>query len=321
MNKISWLVWLVGWGITQQVGASVKSVEFSNPYQVGEVYMGIRLRGTVELLGEVIDGFKVTELSGLAWDEDEGLLYAISDKGYLFHLQPVIENNVLTNVRSVAAYIFTTKKGKRFWLRDSEGLAILNGHNGQRGDSQLVVSFERRPWIVRMTPQGKVSKIYRLPKILQEVQNYSGGNNAMLEAVTVHPKWGVLTAPEKPLKGNHQVVIYSLAGQQWSFPLHSAPNSAVVALETLEDGSLLVLERAFVSVLQPLIISLRRVFLETGKVELIAEFNDSKGWHLDNFEGLTHQRGNYFFMVSDDNESQFQRTLLSYFELVDQSFH
>jgi hypothetical protein len=92
-------------------------------------------------------------------------------------------------------------------------------------------------------------------------------------------------------------------------------------MEALPDGSLLTLERAFVSLLRPFIITLRRTQLsahskEPLSVEDVAVFDTSQGWFLDNFEGLTRHRDQRFFMVSDDNQSALQSTLLVYFELL-----
>lgn len=316
--------------MTACASSSVRPVPFSSQYAEGDTFMGIRLHGTIELPAIKVNGIKLAELSGLAWDEDEGILYAVSDQGNLFHLQPVITHHTLTSAVLLSAYPLSDETGKRLRprYRDAEGLAIIHGNNSIKGDSQLLISFEGIPSIARFTPTGKLLERYTLPKPLQNVKNYVNSNKA-LESVTIHPQFGILTAPELPLKGNEgKIVIYSLAGLQWSFPPHPAPNSAVVALEALDDGSVLVLERAWVSIWRPLIISLQRIWLSPCnqcaghvntdvKVKTVVEFDSSKGWYLDNFEGLTRHQGSYFFMVSDDNESSWQRTLLSYFEIID----
>lgn len=297
-----------------------RPIDFSNKYQSGEQYMNIRLRGTLELTIP-----KFTELSGLAWDSDENILYAISDNGSLYHLKPLIVNNTLVKVRPLSAYKLKNKKGKRLKSKDSEGLSILNSNNGKKGDTQLVISFERKPKIAKFTPKGKLISKYKLPKQLAKIKNYHSKNKS-LEAVTIHPRLGVLTAPEYPLKNaGNKHTIYSLkTKRKWTIPAYPAKNSAIVALETLQDGSILILERAFSSVLNPLIISIRRVWLSTcncsigddSEFKQVAVFNNFKGWEIDNFEGLTHHKDNYFFMVSDDNDSKLQRTLLSYWELI-----
>ncbi len=314
------------------VTSSSSPVIFSNQYQTGDSYMQIRLRGTLELANKEVDGTQLTELSGLAWDEDDKLLYAVSDKGYLFHLLPIITNNILTKVNIVAAYQLQNYKSEPLQSKDSEGVDILNGNNGIVGDSELIISFERNPRIARFTPQGKPLSDYSLAPNLRNIDNYYSSNK-VFEAVTVHPQLGILTIPEWPLKQKniayslkeqYDHILYAIDGSQsWTFPAYSAPNSAVVGLETLEDGSILVLERAFVSVAQPLIVSLRQVWLSnctsfTGnycETKQIAVFDSNQGWQVDNFEGLTHHHNSYFFIVSDNNDSSLQQTLLSYLEV------
>lgn len=116
--------------------------------------------------------------------------------------------------------------------------------------------------------------------------------------MTIDPRWGILTGTETPLR-NHpegQIRLFRQNGQFWNYPLSSAPNSALVAMEALPDGGLLMLERAFVAPLQPLIISLRRVTLPSGEtaaplpVTDVAVFDSTQGWLLDNFEGMTRYR-------------------------------
>jgi hypothetical protein len=113
-------------------------------------------------------------------------------------------------------------------------------------------------------------------------------------------------------------------GQRWLYPRFDAPKAGLVAMEALEDGGLLTLERAYVSLWQPMYIVLRRTepLPAPGsdvplRSEVVAEFGTHKGWFIDNFEGLTRHRGQRFFMVSDNNRKALQRTLLLYFELLD----
>ncbi|MDM8569645.1 esterase-like activity of phytase family protein [Thiotrichales bacterium HSG1] len=296
-------------------------VSLSNEYQAGDTYMQIRLRGTVRLVNKKINHLRLSELSGLAWSEDDKILYAISDDGNLFHLRPQIVDNTLVGVNFITAFTLSNKKGKKLKYRDSEGLSILNGANGIIGDSELIISFERKPRIARFNPKGKLLVNYTLPPVLKK-KKFFYNNNKIFEAVTVHPKLGVITAPELPMRKNkirpslknHKHTIYALDGKSWSFPAFPVKNSSIVAMEYLQDGSLLILERAYVSIYKPLIITLRQLWLETMETKQVAVFNNHLGWQIDNFEGLTHHQGNYFFMVSDNNDISLQRTLLTYFE-------
>ena len=172
----------------------------------------------------------------------------------------------------------------------------------------MLVSFELRPRVILYDPKGRWLGEEKIPALLKDVRNYRDSNKA-LEAVSVHSRWGVLVGTELPLRNEPagRVRIFAGDGRSWLYPLSDVPSSSLVAFEALPEGGLLTLERAFVAPFLPFVISLRRTEpLLPGmeaplKVTDVAVFNSSQGWHLDNFEGLTHYRDRRFFMVSDDN--------------------
>lgn len=299
-------------------------ISLADQVSVGDAYAGIRLLGALRLADTQINGLRLCGLSGLAWDEDEGLLYAISDIGGLFHLRPEFDvQGYLTGIQPVAAYPLRDELDRpvRSPYDDAEGLTLRNGDNQKAGDSELLVSFEVKSRIVRYSPTGLWRGEERLPDPLRDLRNYSNSNHA-LEAITLDPRWGVLVGTEVPLHGDPsgQIRIFRLDGRFWRYPLSNAPRSALVAMEALPEGGLLTLERAFVAPLRPLIISLRQTVLPAPegnaplKVTDVAVFDSSQGWLLDNFEGLTRYRDRRFFMISDDNCSAWQSTLLVHFE-------
>lgn len=304
-------------------------VPLSAEYPAGSEFMQIKLLGTVMIPAQTVDGESLSELSGLAWDEDESLLYAVSDKGTLFHLQPHFDaQHRLKDVTVTHGYPLLNKRGKKLKGKkdDSEGLAILNSNNGKRDDTELLVSFEGKHRIKRYTPDGSRTGDVGLPKVLRNRSNYHSANRG-LEAVTIHPEYGVLTIPEASLKNTNpqQPILYSAAGKQWQLPTRAFRGSSIVGLETLADGSILTLERIYNSIVEPVIISLQIIQLdancEVGKnnscsAKRIASLSSAEGWSVDNFEGLTHHRGQRFFMVSDNNDFWLQRTLLTYFEIL-----
>ena len=300
-------------------------ITLADPLGPGDTHAGIRLLGALRLNRASFDGLDLCGLSGLAWDEDAGLLYAISDIGGLFHLRPQFDpGGILTGVHVVAAYPLLDASGQpvRPPFDDAEGLAIRNADNRTPGDTELLVSFEIRPRAVRYGPTGQWRGEEPLPALLSDPHNYRDINQA-LEAVTIDSRWGVLVGTEAPLRGapTGRIRLFAGNGRYWNYPLGAAPGSALVAMEALPDGGLLTLERAFVAPLRPLIISLRRTELPSGKgktplaVADVAVLDSSQGWLLDNFEGLTRYRDRRFFMISDDNCNAWQATLLVHFEL------
>jgi hypothetical protein len=301
---------------------------FSTKYANGEQFMKIRLHGTVVIPREMGIGIPITGLSGLAWDNESNLLYAINDKGILYYLRPIFEKGILTDVIFLKSFpLLNARQKKLKWeYIDSEGIALMSAKESQSGETELLISFEQIPRIVRYSLEGKWLGEITLPEDLRYPENYRH-NNRMLESVVIHPIFGVLTAPERPLEITdiNTLKIYAMSGKTWQIPHYHAPKSGVTEMETFEDGSLLVLERSFTGLTEPLIISLRRVWIdeqcESGKAicktEQLALFDNSQGWDIDNFEGLTRHHGNFFLMVSDDNNNFFQKTLLTYFEVVE----
>lgn len=111
-----------------------------------------------------------------------------------------------------------------------------------------------------------------------------------------------------------------MSGKKWHFKAEPEERSGVVAMEVMDDGNVLVLERSYSGVLNPMVITLKKVYLQSCqdkmcKSEVLLKMNNHKGWELDNFEGLARVGKNRYVMISDDGENVFQRTLLIYFEV------
>lgn len=277
----------------------------------------------VNLVNPVVNEMRVSQLSGLAWDEDDDVLYALSDKGYFFGLRPVLKNDRLVDVTLVSAARLIdpkTHKTVRYRRSDSEGLDIRNGHNGRHGDAELLVSYEGEPRIVWHRRDGSVLSEVPLAAPLNQIHQYR--YNRMLEGACVHPTEGILTAPEEPmLIDNGATRLYRTDGRSWLLP---RARGGITELKCLPDGDVLVLEREFSPVNMHFVSSLLRVHLPpntptdtTLKAETLFVLDTNQGWKIDNFEGLAHHRGNRFFMVSDNNDFLLQRTLLVYFEILD----
>ena len=283
----------------------------------------LRLLGALELPSRTLNGARFSGLSGLAWNEDDNLLYALTDHGVIFHLRPTFRNGQLADVALlyVAPLIDPRTRKPVKWRRsDAEGMDILNGRNGRKGDAELIVSFEGEPRIARYRPDGQFIADVPLSDPLHNIRNYR--YNKMLEAVCVHPREGVLTAPEEPLNGEAGTArLYRADGSAWRF----APSrGGIVALECLPDGDVLVMERDYSTLSLHWVTTLRRMHLPPGTppdsllpAETVTTLDSHQGLQIDNFEGLTRHHGNRFFMVSDDNDVFVQRTLLVYFELLD----
>lgn len=292
---------------------------------IGETAGRMRFLGMLALPNLNANGVRFAQLSDLAWDEDAGLLYAISDKGGLFHLEPVLRDDVLVGLRLVRAVPLRdlkTREPLKGRHADAEGLEILNGNNGRPGDTELLVSFERFPRLVRYRPDGYAIAEHPLPAPLRDRSAYVDDNKG-LEAVCHDPAFGTLTIPEAPLKGEapgfHR--LYSTTGASWRYAAEN--ENRVVGLACLGGGEVIVLERDYGRLFWRSSIALKRLRLAGARVETalpvdtIARLDTTEGFQIDNFEGVTRHRGRRFFLVSDDNDLFIQRTLLLYVEVLD----
>jgi len=255
----------------------------------------------------------ITELSGLAWDADEKLLYAVSDAGYVFHFRLKLDGDEIVAIEPVHAAALTDlpsgqgNTGKGF---NAEGLAVENAENGKAGDTELIVSLEGKPpRIMRFNTAGVARQALPVPPPADDITHYRKKGRG-LESVVMHPTYGLITAPESPLLGQPEDLhtLYSDGGQ-WSFMRHSS-DSRLKGVEVLPDGSLVVLERNKGSAKKSLIATLRRVDLAacakggTCPAELLATLPVG----LDNFEGMALVGPKHILLTSDNSGQVTQDT-------------
>ncbi|MBT8343910.1 MAG: esterase-like activity of phytase family protein [Sulfurovum sp.] len=279
-------------------------------------FRGITFLDQKILSYNIIDGLKFSEISDLAYNKTEKKLYLVSDEGKLFVFDALFADKIEI-LNAVSGVPLVKNSGKKFqrWRRDSEGLTIND-------KGELYASFEGRAKIGRFDQKGRMVKQYTLPEKLRNPKNYRSRNKS-LEALTWHPKYGLLTATEWPLKHKNkkEQTIYGLNGKEWYFKAEAESKSAVVAMEVMDDGDLLVIERSFSGIMNPLVITLKKIYFngckkrQMCKSELILKMNTHQGWNIDNFEGLAKVGKHRYVMVSDDNDNFFQKTLLVYFEI------
>lgn len=276
----------------------------------------IKILDQKEIILESIDGIRFAEASDLAYDAKAQRLYVVGDKGVLYVFDALFSDKIET-LSPLHAYRLTKEKGKHFRKKvDSEGLDF-----DRRGE--LLVSFERRPKIGSFTLTGQRIAKHKLPNPLNNKKQYRS-RNKMLESVALHPQYGILTISEFPLK-QHKLryqTLYALSGKQWHFLAEPEQKSAVTAIAVMDDGNILILERAYTTLTEPRYTTLKKLYLDrcnTGlcQTEILAKMNSASGWMIDNFEGLTRVAAHRYLMVSDDNNNFFQRTLLVYFEVIE----
>jgi hypothetical protein len=251
----------------------------------------------------------VHELSALAFKNDR--LYALSDKGILYLFEIDLHDDKIEELSLLERHELTNKKSKRFTKkkRDSEGLAFY-----KKG---FLISFERKNRVLYCSREGKKIKKMALNALLEKNENYVSPNKG-LESVAYSERYGLVTIPEQPLvdEDKRYHTLYA-KDRIWKFQAQGA----VTDIEFIDTKKLLVLLREYSYLSNRHITSLVAVDLENCneqrvcKSQLLAKLDSKKGWKIDNFEGLTKVAKNKFLMVSDDNDSMFQKTLLVLFEI------
>ncbi len=283
-------------------------------------FMGIKILDQKQLSFAHIGGIKFSEISDLAYYQKVEKLFLVSDEGKLFTFNARFTEKI-EDFEPLTAAKLTKKKGKRFkkWRQDSEGMTL-------DGKGRLLISFEGRAkigWFHKNSNSyGNMIRTYQLPRKLRNPKNYRSRNKS-LEALAWHPRYGILTAAEWPLKKDDKKrqTIYALSGKKWYFRAEPEGSSAVVAMEVMDDGNLLVLERSYTGLMNPFVVTLKKVYIQNCKkkmckTKVLAKMSSHKGWDVDNFEGLAKVGKHRYVMISDDNDNFFQKTLLIYFEVL-----
>ena len=269
-----------------------------------------------EKLDYYFDGLNFSELSDLAYDKTAHKLYTVSDKGTLFVFKADFSDKDF-KLTPLNGYNLKRKNAKRLkkWKRDSEGLALDSKNN-------LYISFEGKPKISLYRKDGVKIKNIKLPRELKKAKLRS--KNKSLESLAWHSKYGLLTALEYSKVGDKKEnqTIYSTSGKIWRLKLEPIHNNAITAIEVMDDGNLLILERAYNGLLGKFQVNLVKMYIKDCKSgnfckkEPLLTIDSSKGWQVENFEGLCRVGKNRYLMVSDDNDSILASTILVYFEVV-----
>ncbi len=285
------------------LNAQMQYYEIKPSHLKTATYMHIKILDTKQITFKDKNKIVFTEISDLAYKNKK--LFAVGDKGVLFEMEMQIDNDKIINLKLVNATKIKDKYGYRLKkkYRDSEGLVFV--------DDKLAISFEGKERIDLYDLNGVKMKNLQIHKNLENQKDYQGKNKG-LEAVAFSKKYGVVTAPEKPLKEKKIHTIYS-KDRVWQFEAEGS----ISGIEFMSKNKLLILFREFNNLTRQRTITLVQLNLKNSQVKLIAKMDSHDGWNLDNFEGLTRVGKNKFLMISDDNDSLFQKTLLVLFEIVD----
>jgi hypothetical protein len=263
-------------------------------------------------------------LSGLRLDAKGERFISFSDKGSWFTGRIVYRGGEMTGLADVEAAPMLGPDGKpittRGWF-DSESIAL---------DGSLVyIGLERVNMVLRFDfSKGftrALAEVVPMPAAVKTLPFNKG-----LEALVVVPKgqpWaGTLIAlSERGLDRDGNLIAFLVGGRApGQFSVRRTEGFDISDATLLPSGELLVLERKF-SLVDGVGIRIRRIPLTSlapgALVDGPSIFAADLGSEIDNMEGIdafvTPEGDTVLTLVSDDNFSLLQRTLLLQFTLVE----
>jgi hypothetical protein len=253
-------------------------------------------------------------LSGLLVSANGRYLTAISDRGYWIEAGLVYDRSgVLAGIGEASIDELRAPNGKSVARRpagDAEGLALAASGRG------VVVSFEMQPKLLLYPAGGGPPVRLKTPPGLEQAPRNEG-----IEALTRLAD-GRLLALTEGLRARDGMIGWLGGGLRWStVTWRTGAGFQPTGATTLPDGDVLVLER--------------RILPPGARVRLVRSADIAEGAALDgkeiarfegaltfdNLEGIDARRNDagetLVYLVSDDNYSFLQRTLLLMFRLVE----
>jgi hypothetical protein len=255
-------------------------------------------------------------LSGLSIGAN-GELYAVSDRGYWLSAKMEMDSNgVMLNLTDwqIAALLATNGTPVTGGLRDAEALA-------QTRDGSFLVAFEGVHRIWRYSSPPKTFESTPLPVPIPSVVARAPGNGG-IEGLAVLSDGRLLALTEEFSNGDGSFKGWLIdKGQFADVAYFPSKGFRVTDCAALNNGDVLVLERRYV----PFgILSARLTLVKGSSLRAGAKLVGKELLKLEqplavqNFEAVAAQqtsKGTMIYIVSDDNYSPFQQTLLLQFLL------
>jgi hypothetical protein len=254
----------------------------------------------------------------------EGFI-ATNDKGDWFTGRLVYNGNTLTGLADVQSAPMLGSDGKPITtkkLYDSESLAI--------DGMTLYVGIERANRILKFDfRKGGVASPAEevpLPPVLRRLPFNKGAEGLVFVPKGMPHEGALIVVSERGLDASGNLIAFVLGGAKpGQFTIRRTDEFDISDAALLPSGELLVLERKF-SLLGGLGIRIRKIPLRVIAPGAVVDgpsiFEADLGYEIDNMEGLDVHRTSdgdlVLTMISDDNFSLLQRTLLLQFTLVEE---
>jgi hypothetical protein len=263
-------------------------------------------------------------LSGIRLDSKGERFISFSDKGSWFTGRIVYQGGAMTGLADVEAAPMLGADGRpitaRGWF-DSESIAL---------DGSLVyIGLERVNQVLRFDFSKGFTRargeVVSMPPAVKKLP-FNKGLEALVMVPKGRPLAGTLIAlSERGLDADGNLIAFLVGGPSpGQFSVRRTDKFDISDATLLPSGELLVLERKF-SLIDGVGIRIRSIPLATlapgAVVDGPAIFEADLGDEIDNMEGIdahvTPEGETVLTLISDDNFSMIERTLLLQFTLVD----
>jgi hypothetical protein len=266
--------------------------------------------------------------SGLLVDPSGKKFLAQSDRAYWFTGDIDYTDGHVSGVSDTVLAPMLNAQGKQLTGRpaDSESIAETNGFPGEAGSGDILVGFETVDRVDRY-PLGRDGFLARPHPVRMPADIKHNVPNKGLEGIHVLPDGRLLAITEQTLdaNGNEKGWLVALPGSHGpTGPLtlkRDAPYDCT-DLALAPNGDIYTLERRF-SPISGIGMQIRHIAKDTIKPgavldgPVIARLGPSSS--IDNMEGLSIRQGPdgelLFYLISDDNQSSLQHTVLLEFRL------
>ena len=260
-------------------------------------------------------------LSGLRLSNDGKKLYAVSDQGHF------LQANIIRNAQG---NISTLEKAEFSRLRKRNGKKLDGKRNADAealeiSGSQFLVGFERNDRVDFFNLKNSKLRADQRAKPL-DFNRYKFPNNKGPEAIAISPLTNelfVFAEYAPTVKNHHRGFVIS---DQKVEPLNITLTDGYSLTDAhfLEDGDLLILERFYTPITGAAMRirkfkgkNLKENALLTGDIIMQA----TSAMEIDNMEGLAvtlaQDGSTRLMLISDDNFSRNQRTILLEFKIAD----
>ncbi|MEM6603260.1 MAG: esterase-like activity of phytase family protein [Pseudomonadota bacterium] len=279
-------------------------------------YLNIR-ENRMDILGVIkldSDDEDFGGLSAALISSDQKRFYALTDRARLITFSPVMKDHVLTCVKGATIRPLRGKSTRPLigHYGDSEGMSFF-----AQDEDKILVSFERAPRVVEYRVNEKELRPHiHFAKFEKKELPY----NKSYETVRMISDTQIMAFTEDYPEDGEAITGYVLNVEKDIFQTISLKKSndhLLTDIGILNNGDFITLERTF-SFLMGVSIQMRHIKREdmlSGKKpadgDIVFQMTTSEG--ADNMEAIAitpHQDGNFIYIVSDDNFTSLQNTII-----------